>query len=130
MSSRGILIEGMTAQQIAELTPAELDGFVLSAQPIVFRAGTSEILAQFTVEGDTLRLELGHIDGGGEGVLPVLASAARKCARNRALQTIDWVVYAVSCPRPNLKLRRVLERRGFQKETFNGIEAFRMMERV
>ncbi len=28
--------------------------------------------------------------------------------------TIEWVVYAVHCASPNLKLRRVLERRGFE----------------
>jgi hypothetical protein len=33
-------------------------------------------------------------------------------AASRALLGVEWIVHAVSCAKPNLKLRRVLERRG------------------
>ena len=58
-------------------------------------------------------VELAQIDGGGEGVLVSLASLARRYAKLHALSAVEWIVHAVSCAKPSLKLRRVLERRGF-----------------
>ena len=58
-------------------------------------------------------MELAHVDGGGEGALPALAALAHRYAIREKLNRIDWRVHAVHCARPNLKLRRVLERRGF-----------------
>ena len=79
----------------------------------MFPAGSATILGQFGVQADQLVIELAQIDGGGEGVLPSLAAVAQRYARRRKLRTIEWLVYATACARPNLKLRRVLERRGF-----------------
>jgi hypothetical protein len=57
---------------------------------------------------------LSDIDGGGEGVLPTLAVLAQRYARERGLRAVDWQVHAVTCREPNLKLRRLLDRRGFE----------------
>lgn len=37
-----------------------------------------------------------------------------RIARRRTLKEIEWLVHATNCARPNPKLRRVLERRGFE----------------
>lgn len=37
---------------------------------------------------------------------------AEALARQRGIGAIEWIVHAVSCAKPNLKLRRVLERHG------------------
>jgi hypothetical protein len=45
------------------------------------------------------------------------------------LSGVEWIVHAVSCAKPNLKLRRVLEHRGFIIETIDGIgEAYHLLE--
>jgi hypothetical protein len=79
----------------------------------VFQVGTADILGRFWVADGSLVLELGHIDGGGEGVLPTISGLAKRYAQRRGLVALDWRVHALNCARPNLKLRRVLERRGF-----------------
>jgi hypothetical protein len=96
------------------LTDDLVDSQVLCGEPLVFRAGTAEILGRFWIADGTLMLELGHIDGGGEGVLPTIAALAKRYARRRRLVALDWRIHAATCARPNLKLRRGLERRGFK----------------
>ena len=66
-------------------------------------------------------IELAQIDGGGEGVLPVLRRLAERYAQQRELDAVDWVVHAINCARPNLKLRRLLEKRGFEVRDVEGI---------
>lgn len=102
-----INIEGYSPDEILALRDDQLDVFVLSARPIVFRAGTAEILGEFKVRGESLVVELAQIDGGGEGVLPTLTSLAQRYAKQRRLKS-EWVVHALNCAEPNLKLRRVL----------------------
>ncbi len=34
-------------------------------------------------------------------------------ARRHDLRSVDWIVHALTCAKPNLKLRRVLVRKGF-----------------
>ena len=63
------------------------------------------------MENKTLILELAHVDGGGEGALPTLAALASRYALRENLEYIEWRVHAVHCAEPNLKLRRVLERK-------------------
>jgi hypothetical protein len=87
---------------------------------VVFRVGSAEVLGQFWVERDALVLELGHIDGGGEGVLPTLALLAHRYAQRKRLATVQWRVHALRCAHPNAKLQRVLERRGFLRKTIPG----------
>ena len=67
-----------------------------------------------------LIVELGHIDGGGEGVLLALWNLAREYASTRHIPQVEWIVHAVTCADPNLKLRRVLERRGFERRDLPG----------
>ncbi len=108
-----ILLEGYTADEILSL-PAELmQSIILSDEALVFKAGAANMLGRFCVSGDTLIMELAHVDGGGEGALPALASLANRYAQREGLQFLEWRVHAVHCAKPNLKLRRVLERRGF-----------------
>lgn len=128
---RAITIEGLTPDQILDLPREQLDALVLCGEPLVFRVGTAEVLGQFWVEDNTLVLELGHIDGGGEGVLPTLAALAQRYARREGLTTLDWRVHAVNCSRPNLKLRGLLERRGFQVRDVPGSgECYHLVRRV
>lgn len=108
-----ISFDGWTTDELLALPDEAVDRSVTSGEPIVFRAGSADVLRRFRVDGDALILELGHIDGGGEGVLPALAVLARRFGRRRALTSIGWRVHAVNCARPNLKLRALLERRGF-----------------
>lgn len=116
-----LLIEGYISDEILSLTNAELDGIVLRDEPLVFRAGSANMLGKFRVEERALVMELAHIDGGGEGALPALASLARRYAARGGLDAIEWRVHAVNCGKPNLKLRRVLERRGFQVRNVAGV---------
>ncbi len=70
--------------------------------------------------GPDAYVELAHVDGGGEGVLPLLTSLVQLYAAKRKLRAVDWYVYATHCANPNLKLRRVLERRGFVVRAVDG----------
>ena len=110
----GINIEGYLPDQILSLPDEQLDAFVLSGRPIVFRAGSAEILGEFKIKGESFIVELAQIDGGGEGVLPALTSLAQRYAKKRGLKKTEWIVHALNCAEPNLKLRRVMERRGFR----------------
>ena len=118
---RRIDIEGYTANEILNLPHEQLDAFVLSGRPIVFRAGSAEILGEFKIKGESLIVELAKIDGGGEGVLPTLTSLAQRYAKKRGLKKVEWIVHALNCAEPNLKLRRVMERRGFQVVYVEGV---------
>ena len=118
---RTINIEGYSSDEILALPDDQLDAFVLSGRPIVFRAGTAEILGEFKIKDESLIVELAQIDGGGEGVLPTLTSLAQRYAKQRGLKRVEWVVHALNCAEPNLKLRRVMERRGFQIVDVEGI---------
>lgn len=116
-----IRIEGYLADEILGLPIEQLDALVLSGRPLVFHAGTAEILGEFKVKGESLVVELAHIDGGGEGVLPTLTSLAHKYAKKRGLKKVEWVVHALNCAKANLKLRRIMERKGFQIVDIEGV---------
>ena len=118
---RQINIEGYTADEILDLPDEQLDAFALSGEPLVFRAGSAQVLGEFKVKGESLIVELAQIDGGGEGVLPTLSSLAQKYAKRRGLKRVEWIVHALNCAEPNLKLRRVMERRGFQITEIEGV---------
>ena len=114
-------IEGYTPDEILNLPDEQLEAFVLSGRPIVFRAGSAEILGEFKIKGESLSVELAHIDGGGEGILPALTSLAHRYAKKRGLKKVEWIVHALKCAEPNLKLRRVMEKRGFQIVDIEGV---------
>jgi hypothetical protein len=120
MPSNPIMFEGLTADEIMELPQSELDGLVFCNQPLVVKIGSSEILGQFSLQTGRMIIELGHIDGGGEGVLPGIGALAQRIAKQRSINEIEWRVHAVHCEKPNLKLRRMLDRRGFQVRSIEG----------
>ena len=110
--SQLISIEGLTPKEILELPDDHLAALI-AVGPIVFKVGTAEVLGQVRLGSDSLAIELAQIDGGGEGVLLTLSLLAEAFARRRGIGAIEWIVHAIDCANPNLKLRRVLERRGF-----------------
>lgn len=129
-SLAALLIEGMTPDELLALSDRELDTLVFCDRPIVFSAGTAEILGQFSIAAPRLVVELAQIDGGGEGVLPTLATLAHRVALQRGLGEVEWIVHAINCANPNLKLRRVMEKRGFKVELVKGSEAYHRIEPV
>ncbi len=107
----------------------EFEAYVFCDACLAFKAGTAEILGQFTANSDTLVVELAHIDGGGEGVLPALWLLAERYARKKHLQRVEWIVHAVNCATPNLKLRRILERKGFVTEDIPSVgQAYHLVQ--
>ncbi len=109
-----LTFDGFTAEEILSLPDETLHAEIVSGAPMVVRIGSADVLCRFWEEQHALVLELGHVDGGGEGVLPAIAVLARRFAVRRGLRFLDWRVHAVTCRQPNLKLRRLLERRGFR----------------
>ena len=116
-----ILFEGYTAEELLGFPEEQFDAFVFCGEPVVFNIGTAQILGQFSIKGSHLIVELAQIDGGGEGVLPAIGALANNIAKSRNLEIIEWLVHAVTCAKPNLKLRRMLEKRGFQIKQINNI---------
>ncbi|MBM3458418.1 MAG: hypothetical protein FJX77_07800 [Armatimonadetes bacterium] len=114
-------IEGLSRRALLELDVAEWEELVLHGRPVLFRAGTAEILGQFRRDADLLVLEFAVIEGGGEGVLLSLWNLVGELAARHGLSGVDWVVHAVHCANPNLRLRRVLERRGFRIREIPGV---------
>jgi hypothetical protein len=121
MPRREILFEGLTDDQILSLPRETIEELIIFGEPIVFRTGSATVLGSFRKVADRLIIELAQIEGGGEGVLLSLASVARRYAVMQGLKAIEWIVHAVTCAKPNLKLRQVLERRGFVIKEVEGI---------
>ena len=115
-----ILIEGLEPDALLAL-PDEHIAALFAIGPILFTAGSAKILGQIRANEAVLTVELAQVDGGGEGVLPTLWRLAERYARQRGMKSVDWVVHAVSCVKPNLKLRRLLEKRGFEIRDIPGI---------
>jgi hypothetical protein len=119
-----VKIEGLTPQEILALPQEQLDALVLTGKPLVFQAGTATILGEFKQSASGLKVELAQIDGGGEGVLPTLWVLTERYAKQRGLSQVEWIVHAVNCARPNPKLRRVLQRKGFKIQSVGGVEVY------
>jgi hypothetical protein len=129
MPKREVLFEGLREEEILNLPKETVERLILLGEPIVFRIGSATLLGSFKVNYNRLVVELAQIEGGGEGVLVSLASLARRYAKLHALSGVEWVVHAVSCAKPNLKLRRVLERRGFVVKQVPGVgEAYYLVD--
>lgn len=106
-----------------------IEQLILLGQPLVFKAGSALILGSFQVHQCRLVVELAQIEGGGEGVLVSPASLTKRYAQLHKLAGVEWIVHAVSCAKPNLKPRRVLERRGFNIEQVAGVgEAYHFVD--
>jgi hypothetical protein len=132
MSGRSeVLFEGYTEEEILTLPKEQVEAMILTGETVVFRTGTAEILGEFRVDNNRLRIELAQIEGGGEGVLLRLGALARRFGHLNQLSAIEWIVHAVHCAKPNLKLRRVLERRGFVVSKLPAIgEAYYLLEPI
>jgi hypothetical protein len=129
MPPREVLFEGLREEDILNLPQEEVEQLILLGEPLVFRIGSATLLGSFKVENERLVIELAQIEGGGEGVLVSLASLARRYAKLRQLSGIEWIVHAVSCAKPNLKLKRVLEGRGFVVKQVAGVgEAYYLLD--
>lgn len=129
MSQREVLFEGLREKEILSLPQEHIENLILLGAPLVFRVGSAQLLGSFRIARSHLVIELAQIEGGGEGVLISVASLAKRYATLRKLSGIEWIVHAVSCAKPNLKLRRVLERRGFEVRHVEGFgEAYYLFE--
>ncbi len=128
MSRHRVDIEGLSPEEILAFTESDLQDLVLCDSPLVFRAGSADVLGQFHIANSVLVVELAQIDGGGEGVLPTLWLLSEHYAKARGLAQVEWIVHAVRCEKPNLKLRRILVRRGFSVEHVEGSgEVYRLL---
>jgi hypothetical protein len=127
--SREVLFEGYTEEEILNLPEDLVRSIILTGEPTVFRTGTATILGEFHSTDAHLRIELAQIEGGGEGVLLALGSLARRFAQLHGISEIEWIVHAVHCAKPNLKLRRVLEKRGFIVQNVAGMDAYHLLEK-
>lgn len=121
-SRREILIDGFSPNEILALPDERIAAWIMVG-PIVFRVGSAEILGAIRLTADRLTIELAQIDGGGEGVLPTLWLVAERYARLRGARQVEWIVHALNCVRPNLKLRRMMEKRGFVVATLPDVGA-------
>jgi hypothetical protein len=130
---REVRFEGLTADEILGLPPDQLRTLVLTGEPLVFRIGSATILGDFKTHGNRLVIELAQIEEGGAGVLIALGALARRYAtlNGLALAAVEWILHAVTCAKRNLKLRRVLQRRGFAIQQLDGIgEAYHYVDVV
>ncbi len=131
ISRKEIKIEGYTPEEILNLSDEGIESFVFCGEPLAFKIGSAEILGEFRLETNKLIVELAHIDGGGEGVLPTLWLLAERYAEKRGLTQIEWLVHAVNCAKPNLKLRRILELKGFEIKNLKPFgEAFYLLHQL
>ncbi|HEU0174589.1 MAG TPA: hypothetical protein VFV58_10030 [Blastocatellia bacterium] len=129
--TRKILIEGYAPEEILSLPDEQIEAFVFVGKPLIFKAGSAEILGEFRLREDRLAVELAQIEGGGEGVLQTLVALAERYAQRRGQDKIEWIVHAVDCAQPNPKLRRVLEKRGFVIENVPGFgEVFYKLHQI
>ncbi|MEM9402378.1 MAG: hypothetical protein AAGA44_07825 [Pseudomonadota bacterium] len=121
MTARNVKFEGLTPDEILDLEVADVDELVFNGEDVVVNIGSAQILGQFSLRDDVMVIELAQIDGGGEGVLPAIGSLASKLAKQREIREIEWQVHAVTCAQPNLKLRQMLVRRGFEIRRVDGV---------
>lgn len=106
-------IKGMTLAELREMPDDDIDALLAFGRPITFRMGSADILAEFNACENTLQVNLGHIDEGGEGVLLRLWKLIETYARRRGFSSIDWNVHALTCANPNLRLQQFLRDRDF-----------------
>ncbi len=115
-----INVEGASIQEIMEWPESYFDDLVLIDKPIVVNIGTAEVLGQFAIKEKRLIIELAQIDGGGEGVLPAISKLSNHIAKLKNLSSIECIVHAINCVKPNLKLRAHLEKTGFEIKLVEG----------
>ncbi len=122
---RTIRIAGLTSDEWLALPDEYWNEIILTGKPVCFQTGSADILGEFRVVDDRLEVQLAHVDGGGEGVLSAVWLLAPRFAKRRGLKQVDWLIHATHCANPNLKLKRVLERKGFVIKTLpSGITVY------
>ncbi len=126
-----VLIEGISVDELSAWPIEQLRQLLSLGRPIVFSAGTATVLAEVRREEETLVVELAHIDGGGEGVLPTLWRFGQWFARQENVKQIDWRVHATRCANPNPRLPGVLGKMGFAIEELPVVGAvYRRVDRL
>jgi len=128
--AREILFEGLTREAILDMPAGQIEQLVITGEPVVFTAGTARVLGEFRRLNDRLQVTLAQIEGGGEGVLPSLTVLIEGYARSQSLPAVEWIVHAVHCAKPNLKLKRVLERKGFVVKDVDGTTAYHYFQEL
>ena len=123
-------IDGLTSAEFQALSEEEMDGLVFCDHPVAFHIGSAEILGQFRKFQNRIEIELAHIEGGGEGALPLIWKLASSYARLRRFENIDWYVHAVNCANPNPKLQRVLLRKKFAIVEKDGVDVFYLNQKL
>jgi hypothetical protein len=96
-----ILIEGYTREELLALPRGTLEDLVAYNRPIVFKVGSATLLGQVRVERGALIVEIAHVDGGGEGVLPTLSALAPGIAKKLDLARVascQRLAPCTSCP--------------------------------
>jgi hypothetical protein len=130
-SAEPVRFEGYTADEILAWPVGQIRALVVRDEVLVMRIGSATVLGKFAIREMRLVVELAQIEEGGEGVLLALGSMARRYARREELEAVEWIVHAVTCAKPNEKLRRVLERRGFVVRRLDGVgEAYHFVDFV
>ena len=101
---RSITIEGYTPEEILHLPDVQIAEFIFCDEPLVFKAGSTEVLGEFRLTQDSLIIELAQISGGGEGVLLLLWDIVVRYGKKTNKKRIEWIVHAIDCTKPNLKV--------------------------
>lgn len=113
--SSTILIDGLSPDELLDLVKdPEYEAMIFIDEPIIFKIGTSTVLAQLEKTDRSIVIEISHIEGGGEGVLVTLNSTLKKYCRLKDIETLEWFIYATNCVNPNPKLGRVLVLKGYR----------------
>lgn len=116
-----IKIEGESIEEILKWSESDFDDLVLIDKPIVLNIGSGEVLGQFAIKDkENLLIELAQIDGGGEGILPIIHKIARHLSKIKNLTCIEYIVHAINCAEPNLKLRAFLIKMDFEIKEVTG----------
>ncbi len=108
-------IEGINLAALRSFPPDEVDALLAFGRPITFRMGSATILAEFNDNGPDLAVNLAHVDGGGEGVLVRLWKLIESYAAERGYTGVLWNIHALTCAKPNPRLRQFLDGQGFEE---------------
>jgi hypothetical protein len=113
MNNKEIKVEGYTKEEINNFSDEMIDAYLFTGETIILKIGTAEILGIFQIMNNRIIIELAQIDGGGEGILPLISSLIEKFAVRRNIKEIEWIVHALNCAKPNKRLHKILELKGF-----------------
>lgn len=78
-------IEGYSVDEVLQFLDEDLSQYLFTDEALILHIGTAKILGQVRHTEQRLTIKLAHIEGGGEGVLPILWILANRYAENHAL---------------------------------------------